>query len=382
MITVEEALARVLSLATPLEAETVPLAEAAGRMMAAPATARRDQPPFDASAMDGYACAEGDTFTVIGESRAGAAFDGQIGAGEAVRISTGAPVPLGATRVIMQEDISREGDRIAVTGTPGGANIRARGQDFAAGHTLPPRRLRPADLALLAAMDVPRVSVLRRPVVAIVSTGDELVMPGDPARDDQIMASNGFALKAMVEAEGGEARMLPIAPDDEAALRLVLDMASDADVIVTIGGASVGDHDLVGKVLADLGMDLAFHKIAMRPGKPLMAGRLGRSALLGLPGNPISAVVCGHLFLLPLLRAMLGREAVIATRQARLTAPIAANGPRAHYMRAKLDADTITAFDRQDSALLVALAEADALLIRPISDPAREAGEIVDYLPI
>lgn len=382
MIPVEEALARVLALANTPGAETVALDRAAGRVMAAPATARRDQPPFDAAAMDGYAAAEGADFTVIGESRAGGAFAGRIGTGEAVRISTGAPVPAGATRVIMQEDVQRIGDRITVTGTSPGAHIRRRGQDFAAGHSLAPRRLRPADLALLAAMDVPQVEVLRRPTVALISTGDELVMPGDPARDDQIISSNGFALKAMVEAEGGTARMLPIAPDDEASLRLMLDMARDADVIVTIGGASVGDHDLVGRVLADVGMDLAFHKVAMRPGKPLMAGRIGNSTLLGLPGNPISAIVCGHLFLLPLLRRMQGLEPMAVIRQARLAAPLAANGPRAHYMRASLDGDTITAFDKQDSALLVALAEADALLIRPIGDPAREAGETVDYLPI
>ncbi|MDH2325926.1 molybdopterin molybdotransferase MoeA [Cereibacter sp. SYSU M97828] len=382
MIPVAEALARVLSLATTPGTETVALDRAAGRVMASPATARRDQPPFDAAAMDGYAAAEGTAFTVIGESRAGGAFAGRVGAGEAVRISTGAPVPVGATRVIMQEDVQREGDRITVTGTSSGTHIRRRGQDFAAGHSFAPRRLRPADLALLAAMDVPRIEVLRRPSVALISTGDELVMPGDPARDDQIISSNGFALKAMVEAEGGTARMLPIAPDDEASLRLMLDMARDADVIVTIGGASVGDHDLVGRVLADIGMDLAFHKIAMRPGKPLMAGRIGTSTLLGLPGNPISAIVCGHLFLLPLLRKMQGLEPMAAVRQARLAAPMAANGPRAHYMRASLQGDTITAFDRQDSALLVALAEADALLIRPAGDPAREAGEMVDYLPI
>lgn len=382
MISVQEALSRVLALARTPGTETIALDQAAGRVMAAPVAARRDQPPFDAAAMDGYAAAEGDSFIVIGESRAGGAFPGRIGAGEAIRISTGAPVPVGATRVIMQEDVQRDGDRIAVTGTSSGAHIRRRGQDFAAGHSLAPRRLRPADLALIAAMDVPRIKVLRRPTVAIISTGDELVMPGDPARDDQIISSNSFALKAMVEAEGATARVLPIVPDDEAALRLVLDMARDADVIVTIGGASVGDHDLVGKVLAGLGMDLSFHKIAMRPGKPLMAGRIGNAALLGLPGNPISAIVCGHLFLLPLLRAMQGQEPMAAIRQARLAAPLAANGPRAHYMRASLNGDTITAFDRQDSALLVALAEADALLIRPVGDPARAAGEVVDYLPI
>ena len=389
MIPVEEALARCLALATPLPPETVPLAQAAGRWMCAPAVAMRDQPPFAASAMDGYAVqgdpATGDSLAVIGEAGAGHAFGGSVGPGQAVRIFTGAPVPDGATRVVIQEDVRRDGDRITLTGgSDGSTNIRPRGQDFRAGDSLSPRRLRPNDLALLAAMNIPAVQATRRPVVALIATGDELVMPGEDPAPDQIIASNSFALKALIEAEGGLARLLPIARDNEAELGTVLSLAEDADLIVTIGGASVGDHDLVGRTA---GLEHSFWKIAMRPGKPLMAGRLNGVPMLGLPGNPVSAIVCCHLFLLPMLRAMLGDPAPAPqVRQARLAVDLPANGIRAHYMRARLtlgdEMPEITPFDRQDSALLSILGEADALLIRPVGDGPRGAGTTVDYLPI
>jgi molybdopterin molybdotransferase len=389
VISVEEALARCLALAAPLPAETVPLAQAAGRWMCAPALATRDQPPFAASAMDGYAVpgdpGPDDNFQVIGEAGAGHAFAGTVGPGQAVRIFTGAPVPQGATRVILQEDVVRVGDRIILKDPlDAGRHVRPQGQDFRAGDSLTPRRLRPADLALLAAMNLPSVTVTRRPVVALIATGDELVMPGETPRPDQIIASNGFALKAMVEAEGGEARMLPIARDTEAELATVLDLAEGADLIVTIGGASVGDHDLVGRAA---GFEAAFWKLALRPGKPLMAGRYNGTPMLGLPGNPVSAIVCGHLFLLPMLRAMLGDPAPAPRpRQAQLAVDLPANGPRANYMRAQLapgeGLPEITPFDRQDSALLSILGQADALLIRPVDAPACRAGDTVPYLPL
>ncbi|MBN8632134.1 MAG: molybdopterin molybdotransferase MoeA [Rhodobacterales bacterium] len=389
MISVEEALRHCLALAAPLPAETVPLAQASGRWMCVPAVATRDQPPFTASAMDGYAVqgnpGPDDNFLIIGEAGAGHAFAGQIGPGQAVRIFTGAPVPEGATRVIIQEDVVRVGDRIILReGADSGSNIRPLGQDFRAGDSLAPRRLRPNDLALLAAMNIPAVTVTRKPVVALIATGDELVMPGEDPRPDQIIASNSFALKAMIEAGGGEARLLPIARDNEAELATVLDLASGADLIVTIGGASVGDHDLVGKVA---GLDHAFWKIAMRPGKPLMAGRLNGVPMLGLPGNPVSAIVCGHLFLLPMVRSMLGDPSPAPQpRQARLAVDLPANGPRAHYMRARLTAGDampeITPFERQDSALLSILGQADALLIRPVGDGPSDKGSTVSYLPL
>ncbi len=392
MITVEDALARCLALATPLPVELVPLRHANGRMMPSPALATLTQPPFSASAMDGYAVAgdptPGTTFTVVAEAGAGHAYDGTITATQAVRIFTGAPVPTGATRVIIQEDITRDGDRITVKpGADTAAHIRPAGQDFRLGDTLPPRRLTPNDLALLAAMNIPHIAVTRRPTVALIATGDELVMPGEAPAPSQIIASNTFALAAMIEAEGGIPRILPIARDTPAALRAVLTMALDADLIVTIGGASVGDHDLVAQVTTAMGMERAFWRIAMRPGKPLMAGTLHGKPVLGLPGNPVSAIVCGHLFVLPMVRALQARpNPEPQPRRARLGAPVDANGPRDHYMRARLtdtaDGPVVTPFDRQDSALLSILSQANALLIRPVSDGPRSTGETATYLAL
>lgn len=394
MLTVEEALSKLFALCPTLPAETVPLRRAAGRVLAADAVARLTQPPFAASAMDGYAIREADHTTgarlaVIGEAAAGRGFAGTVGAGQTVRIFTGAPVPEGAERVILQEDVLREGDTILLGDKlESGTNIRPAGQDFRAGDRLAaPRRLRPADLGLAAAMNVAELSVAHRPVVALIATGDELVMPGETPGPDQIVASNSFALAAMAEAEGAEVRLLPIARDSEESLRYTFSLTTDADLVVTIGGASVGDHDIVGKVAGDLGLDRAFWRIAMRPGKPLMAGRLGRSVMLGLPGNPVSSIVCAHLFMLPMIRAMQGLPARAATRQrARLGAPVSANGPREHYMRARLRPGAglpeIEPFDRQDSALLSILSEADALLVRPIGDSARAAGAEVEYVAI
>lgn len=391
MISVEDALARCLALTTLTDTETLPLRRAHNRVMATAATAQLTQPPFDASAMDGYAlgraAAVGESFTVIGEAGAGHAFQGVIRPDQAIRIFTGAPLPEGAASIAIQEDILRDGDQISLkTTAKPGDNIRPRGQDFTLGQALSPRLLRPNDLALLAAMNVPEVTVRRRPVVALMASGDELVMPGEVPGPDQIIASNTFALAAMVEAAGGEARILPIARDTEASLRTVFSLTEGADLIVTIGGASVGDHDLVGKVAASLGLERAFWQIAMRPGKPLMAGKVLGVPMLGLPGNPVSAIVCGHLFMVPMLKAMQGLPPEIQVLRARLGADQPANGPRDHYMRARLTlADgqpTITPFARQDSALLSILTEANALLIRPLGDGPRQSGEMVNYIAI
>lgn len=394
MITVDEALAHCLALVGPLTCESVPLAQAAGRVMPGTATASRAQPPFDASAMDGYAVpghpVTGDRFRVIGEAGAGHLWSGHLQPGEALRIFTGAPLPKGAERVLIQEDVTRDGDMITLLpNADTSTHVRPAGQDFPAGFTLSPRRLRPTDLSLLAAMNQPRITVTRRPVVALIATGDELVMPGETPAPDQIIASNSFALKAMCEAEGAEVRLLPIARDTQAALRTVFGLAEGADLIVTTGGASVGDHDLVGPVAQDLGMERKFWKLAMRPGKPLMAGRMGHAAMLGLPGNPVSSIVCAHLFILPMIRKMLGLgPADLSPRPQRavLARPVEPNGPRAHYMRARLEPapglPRITAFSRQDSSLLTVLAQANALLIRPIGDGARAAGDEVEFLPI
>ncbi|WP_432449687.1 molybdopterin molybdotransferase MoeA [Aliiroseovarius marinus] len=390
MITVTEALDAIFDLLAPLGTEDVALTEAAGRTLAGPVTATRLQPPFAASAMDGYALkgVEADPeamFRVIGESAAGHGFQGRVGPGECVRIFTGAPMPEGTDRVIIQEDVDRKGKLITLARKlDKGPHVRPAGADFAPGDTIPaPRVLTPADLALAAAMNAPKLTVTRKPVVALLATGDELVMPGEIPGPDQIIASNGFGLKALVEAHGGHARLLPIARDNLDSLRTAFELAADADLIVTIGGASVGDHDLVGHAAAELGMEQSFYKVLMRPGKPLMAGRLGNTAMIGLPGNPVSSMVCGHVFLVPALRKMLGLGAAPAPRlTARLTAPVRANGPREHYMRARVESGEITIFDQQDSALLSVLSQANALAVRPPSDPERPAGEVLDYLPI
>jgi len=390
MISVDQALANIFDLLSPLPTETVALAQAAGRVLAQPAVARRDQPPFAASAMDGYALngIEADPeamFRVIGESAAGHRFEGKVGPGQAVRIFTGAPVPEGASRVIIQEDVTRTGDLITLNRTLDPAPyIRPAGHDFADGSRLEsPRCLTPTDIALLAAMNIPEVTVTRQPSVALITTGDELVMPGEDPGPDQIIASNAFGLKAMLEAAGAKARILPIARDNRASLRAVFELALDADLIVTIGGASVGDHDLVGPVAAEMGMEQSFYKVAMRPGKPLMAGRLGGIPMVGLPGNPVSSMVCGQVFLIPALRALSGLGKAPSPRStARLTEAVGKNGPRAHYMRAIVKGAQITPLSRQDSALLSVLSTANALLIRPQDDPARDAGAQVDYLAI
>ena len=391
MISVAEALAHCLALAPALPEQQVPLRQAAGRWLASPVLARRDQPPFDASAMDGYAVqgdpAPGECFTVIGEAGAGHSFDGAIAAGQALRIFTGAPVPAGTTRVVIQEDVDRVGDRITLKpGADVARHIRPRGQDFAGGFALPPRRLRPADLGLLAAMNLASVPVRRRPVVAILPTGDELVQPGENPRPDQIPSSNGVMLAAIAQSEGADVRLLPIARDRLDEMQMLLAMASKADLVVTIGGASVGDHDLVAKAATGLGLQRNFWKIAMRPGKPLMAGRMGNTVLLGLPGNPVSAFVCAQLFLRPMLRAMQGDPDPAPQPLAGvLGADVGETGPRTHFMRARVRPGTppvLMPDARQDSALLTVLAEADALLIRPVGDGPRKAGDAALYLPL
>ncbi len=390
MISVEEARALLFDLVSPLPAETVPLAEAAGRILAENVTATRDQPPFAASSMDGYAVKATEVelhamFKVIGEAAAGRRFAGTVGPGQAVRVFTGAPVPEGADFVVIQEDVDRRGDLITITDAPGEKpNIRPAGIDFSIGTQISaPRQLRPEDVALMAAMNIASVPVIRKPVVALISTGDELVMPGETPTPDQIIASNTFGLKALLEDAGAQVRVLPIAQDTVASLETAFGLAQGADLVVTIGGASVGEYDLVADVSEGLGLKQSFYKIRMRPGKPLMAGRLGDAAMVGLPGNPVSAMVCGYLFLIPMVRRMLGIEQALQPFQrARLSAPLGKNGPREHYMRAVLDNGGIRACDDQDSSLLSVLAQANALLVRQPHDPAREAGDEVLYLPI
>jgi molybdopterin molybdotransferase len=387
MISVAEALEKLFALAPAIEVETVPIRKAGGRVLAQAVEAKLTQPPFAASAMDGYAvfgsgAAPGDRFDVIGEAQAGRGYTGILAKGQAVRIFTGAPVPAGSGVVVIQEDVDRSGDQITIKTSLGGDNIRPAGGDFLKGTTFAaPRHLKPSEIALLAAMNIAEVPVYRRPEIAIISTGDELVQPGEEPGPDQIIASNAYGLAALIEEQGGVPRLLPIARDDPASLEMVFDLARGADLVVTIGGASVGEYDLVGQVAAERGMDRAFYKVAMRPGKPLMAGRLDGAMMIGLPGNPVSALVCGTVFLVPVMRAMLGLGAAPAPRvRLPLAEPVEANGPREHYMRARITDGAIAPAKRQDSALLSVLASADALLIRPPHDAARAIGEMVEAI--
>lgn len=391
MLSVAEALARVLALVEPLGGEEIPLADAGGRVLLRDVVAARDQPPFAASAMDGYAlrgaeAEPGAELRVIGTSQAGARFAGRVGPGEAVRIFTGAPMPEGADAVLIQEDAAREGEVLRVReGRDRGLNVRPAGADFVAGDRVrAPRRLRPAEVALIGAMNAGVVTVARRPVVAVIPTGDELVAPGAAPGPDQVVSSNGYGLKAMLEAAGAEVRLLPIARDSVAHLHAAFDLAAGADLVVTLGGASVGDFDLVQPAAVARGLALEFYKVAIRPGKPLMAGRMGARAMLGLPGNPVSALVCAQVFALPMVERMLGLPAAEEPRlPARLVGALGKNGPRAQYMRAMVEWDggwRCAPFGRQDSSLLSVLASANALMVRAPGDPARSDGDGVEFV--
>ncbi|MBL0934080.1 MAG: molybdopterin molybdotransferase MoeA [Rhizobiaceae bacterium] len=391
MIPVAEALERLLGGVERLGEETVPLAEAGHRVLAAPIIAGRTHPPFDASAMDGYAVRAEDVervparLNLIGESAAGRRFAGSMGAGEAVRIFTGAPVPDGADTILIQENAERDGAVVTATeSVVAGRHIRRAGLDFHAGDVLleAGRRIDPQALALIAAADVAAVRVVRRPRVAIIATGDELVEPGAPRTDDQIIASNSYGVAQIVRDAGGEAIDLGIVGDDEAAIGAVLDraVATRCDVIVTLGGASVGDHDLTANVFVAKGVDLAFWKIAMRPGKPLMAGRLGAASVLGLPGNPVSAMVCADLFLRPLLAALQGQAMKEHLPRAVLDGTLGENDRRQDYVRAvaRLGEDgelIVSPLNVQDSSMLRMLARANCLIVRPPFAPPLGAGD-------
>lgn len=396
-LTVKEALHRIVDGVSPVPTETVPIAASRGRTLAAALAARVTQPPFDASAMDGYAVRKTDvqrlpaTLTLIGEAAAGHPFAGTVTPGQAVRILTGAALPAGADAIVIQENTERDGSRLIVReGSLDKDNIRTRGFDFGAGEILleAGRRLGPRELSLAAAMGHGMISVRRHPRIAVLATGDELVAPGTPLGPGQITCSNDLGVGALAEAAGAEVQLLGIAGDTETSLREHIARAEGCDVLVTIGGASVGDHDLVAPVLQRRGMALDFWKIAMRPGKPLLFGRLENCYVVGLPGNPVSALVCSRLFLVPLVRALLGQRVVDeAPVPARCITALERNGPREHYMRATFEPGPdgmrlVRPVRSQDSSLLSPLAAADCLLIRPPSAPAEAAGTIVPTLPL
>ena len=391
---VADAIAAILgSAAQPRDVETVPLRRAAGRTLAGDLAALRTQPPCDVSAMDGYALRSADltslpaTLDVLGESAAGRAFTGSVGPGQAARIFTGAPVPAGADTVVIQENAeggAAGGVRI-LQGEAEGRHIRRAGQDFREGEVLlrAGLRLGAADVALAAAMNHAMLPVFRRPRVAVLATGDELVQPGGSPGPGQIVASNSFAVMALAESAGAAVIDLGIARDDLASLAAAFAEArrQGADLLVTLGGASVGDHDLVQRALIAEGMDLGFWRIAMRPGKPLMHGHLGAIQVLGLPGNPVSAIVCGMLFVVPLIRALAGDRHAgdDPTEAAVLAEPMGANDGRQDYVRSRIlgtpdGVARVVAGSRQDSSLLKALSDADCLVIRPPNAPAAPAG--------
>jgi molybdopterin molybdotransferase len=397
LIPVVEARQRIVSAMRPVGSETVNLAQSLGRVLADDVSARVTQPPTDVSAMDGYAVRAADltqppaTLERIGEAPAGGVFAGQVGAGQCVRIFTGGPVPQGADAIVMQEDTESSDDGTSVTmkfAPPSGHHIRPAGLDFRAGEIglEAGRVLSARDLGLAAAMNVPWLRVRRRPRVAILATGDELAMPGEPLAANQIVSSNNIALNALVRALGGLPCDLGIARDDTASLRTLAAAAAGSDLLLTIGGASVGDHDLVQSVLGEQGLEVDFWRIAMRPGKPLIFGQMGDIPLIGLPGNPVSALVCGLVFVKPALAALQGfADSGQATASALLASALPENDQRQDYLRARLepgpDGDWLAQpFGKQDSSMLSRLAQADCLIIRPPFAAAAAAGSRVEII--
>ena len=392
LLSVADALARVLDGVKPLPREDAALTDADGRVLAADVAARRTQPPADLSAMDGYAVRAADvasvpvTLKVTGEVAAGHPFEGEVHSGEAARIFTGGVIPPGADTIVIQENTTRDGERVIVnTPSPAGRHIRRAGLDFKEGQVLLPRgkRLTDRDVMLAAAMSHPTVPVHRRPKVAVLGTGDELKAPGATLGPGEIVYSNGFALMALARAEGAEVIDLGIVPDQVEATSDAIRRARDAgaDVLLTTGGASVGDYDLVQRGLKAEGLELSFWRVALRPGRPMMNGRLGAMHVLGLPGNPVSAYVCAFLFLVPLLRTLAGRSDIEPPREsAVLGSDMSENDERADYLRATLAPGRngtwiATPIKIQDSSMMAALAKADCLVVREAFAPAAKAGD-------
>lgn len=391
MISVEEARTRILAALSPTAPETVSVAAAWGRVLSAPVLSRLTQPPGDVSAMDGYALRAGDAgpWTVIGSAPAGHPYAGTVRANQAVRLFTGSLIPAGADAVALQEDADREGDQLTLRETAkAGRHIRPGGGDFRRDDALltAGTRLGARAVGLAAAANHPWLAVHRRPRIAILATGDEIALPGDPLGPGGIVSSNAHALAAMIGSAGGEPVVLPIARDTEHAIAAVADQLGGVDLLVTTGGASVGEHDLIQRGLGERGFALDFWQIAMRPGKPLLFGRLGATPVLGLPGNPVSAFVCGVLFLLPALARLSGMaDPAVPVMAARLAAAVPANDHRADHLRATLSIGPggellATPFPRQDSSHLRLLAQAQALVLRPPHAEAAPAGTRVEII--
>ena len=402
MLSVDEALERILSSVMPTGTETVPIAEAGNRILAEPVIARLNQPPFDCSAMDGYALIAPEPVTypftaeIIGESAAGMHFTGTLHPGQAVRIFTGAPLPDGADTVVIQENTARTGNQVTILdGVSKGRHIRRAGLDFTMGEMLVETgtRLDARHLALTAASGNATVTVAKRPRIAILATGNELVLPGTPPGPDQIIASNNYAIGAIVRSAGGIADDQGILPDNLDMITTAIDaaIARGSDIIVTSGGASVGDHDYVAAALKANQVEIGFWKIAMRPGKPLMYGRKTISGrvvhFLGLPGNPVSSFICSLVFLRPLIATLTGLKQTVTPQPAILGVDMPTNGERRDFVRVKLESDATgglvaTPFPVQDSSMLTALARSDAILIRRENAPAARAGDDCEIVPL
>ena len=394
MLSVEDARTQILAGLSPTGAEVVGLADAWGRVLARPVLARLTQPPADVSAMDGYAVRASDTMpprplAIVGEAPAGHPAGVAVGEDQAIRLFTGSVVPAGADTILLQEDAALDGRTVtpAATQMPG-QHIRRHGQDFGSGDLMirPGRRLGARDVGLAAAANHAWLAVYRRPRIAILATGDEIVMPGEPVGEGGIVSSNSHMLAALIRAAGGEPCVLPVARDDAGAIADAAAAAAGMDMLLTTGGASVGDHDLVQAGLGQRGFALDFWKIAMRPGKPMIFGTLGHLPVLGLPGNPVSAFVCAVLFMLPAIARLCGLEGdFLSTTMAILGAPVRANDHRADHLRATLSRDSAgrlvaTPNARQDSGMLRVLADAGALVLRPPHAPAEAAGADVPVL--
>ena len=367
-ISLEEAWGRLFGSVTPLASEIVPIDDADGRFLSSPVLARRTQPYADLSAMDGFAVAGSGPWRIVGESRAGAPFSGKLEKGEATRISTGAAIPKGADAILLVEEAHLQGDRLKHNDATSTAHIRREGFDFREGDSLlgPGQTITPAKIALLRAAGIGYVEVARRPLVAIVECGDELVRDPESAEPSQLPAANGAMLAAMAHRCGAHARVVGPVADDLDALGQTIEEARQADCVVTIGGASVGKHDLVRPALESVGAELDFWRVAIRPGKPLLVAKRGNQVILGLPGNPASAFVTGFLFALPLMRAMQGAETVCPVPVALpLVGTLPEGGPRREFRRARLSLGGVEPLEERDSSALRSLAEAQLLIDRP-----------------
>ena len=388
MLTTQEALSKLFELVSPLESELISIENANGRVLIQDCKAKISQPSFSSSAMDGYAINSDDLHSdseliVIGESAAGHPLEKPITKDQAVRIFTGAVVPEGANKVVMQEEVTRIENTIRFNQNIDSSNyIRSEGSDFQKGFIFKsPKKITPYDIMLLAGMGFNKIKVTRKPLISVISTGDELVVPGTKLQKGQIICSNSYGIKAILEENGAIVNILPIAKDKINSLETAFQLSEGSDLVITTGGASVGDHDLVQQAVGKIGIKTIFYKVAMRPGKPLMAGKSGKFTFVGLPGNPVSSMVCSHVFLKPMLNKMLGLKYERLKRfQAALTHELEKNGPREHYMRAMVEDGKATVQNNQDSASSSILQRSNALVVRLPNDKRKHVNELVEII--